>query len=134
MKYLLDTNIISDVVESRNSAAAARIKEQGNRASIVTSIVVVAELRFGYTKIGSRRLKEAYDVFLTSIPVEPWNAPCDRVYAEIRDQLERKGRPIGAMDMLIAAHALSIDAAIVTGNVKHFSQVPGLSVENWLRQ
>jgi len=133
MKYLLDTNIISNVIDFPRGAAAARVRQEAIAGNVVTSIIAVAELRYGYTKIASQRLKEAYERFFESIPIEGWETTFDHVYADIRDQLEKKGRPIGAMDMLIAAHAMAKEAIVVTANVKHFSQVPGLKIENWLR-
>lgn len=133
MRYLLDTNIISNVIDYPTGAAAGRLREDAGSASIVTSIVVVAELRYGYTKIASVRLQQAYERFFGSITIEGWGTPFDHVYADIRDHLEKKGRPIGAMDMLIASHARATDAIMVTANEKHFSQVPGLKIENWLR-
>ncbi len=98
----------------------------------MTSIIVVAELRYGYTKISSRRLRDAYEAFFEGLPIENWELPFDHVYADVRDQLTKRGRSIGAMDMLIAAHALATDATVVTANVKHFSEVHRLKVENWL--
>ncbi|MDQ6433655.1 type II toxin-antitoxin system VapC family toxin [Mesorhizobium sp. LHD-90] len=131
MRYLLDTNIISDVIDQPTGLAAARIRQEVRRAAIVTSILVVSELRYGYTKISSKRLKAAYEIFFENIAIESWETPFDYVYADMRSALEEKGRPIGAMDMLIAAHALATDATVVTANVRHFSQVPNLKIENW---
>jgi tRNA(fMet)-specific endonuclease VapC len=134
MRYLLDTNILSDVINSPKGAAAARVRLEAIAGNIAISIIVVAELRYGYTKIASQRLKDAYEKLFDSIPIEAWEKPFDHVYANIRSELERKGRVIGAMDMLIAAHALATDAVMVTANESEFSRVPGLKIENWLRQ
>ncbi|QPC85464.1 PIN domain-containing protein [Mesorhizobium sp. NBSH29] len=131
MRYLLDTNIISDVINLPTGQVAAKIRQEALRASIVTSILVVSELRYGYTKISSKRLKAAYEMFFENLVIESWETPFDHVYADMRSALEERGKPIGAMDMLIAAHALATDATIVTANVRHFSQVPDLKVENW---
>ncbi|QCI97000.1 type II toxin-antitoxin system VapC family toxin [Agrobacterium larrymoorei] len=133
MRYLLDTNAISHVIDFPRGSVAQRIRTEAVTGTLVTSVIVVAELRYGYTKISSRRLRDAYETFFESLPIENWEAPFDHVYADIRDQLTKKGRSIGAMDMLIAAHALATDAVVVTANIKHFSEVPGLKVENWLR-
>jgi tRNA(fMet)-specific endonuclease VapC len=132
MRYLLDTNIISNVIDFPNGGAATKIRNASPSDRLVTSIIVAAELRYGYTKIGSRRLKEAYERFFQSITVESWQTPFDHVYADIRSFLERKGRTIGAMDLMIAAHAKATEATVVTANEKHFSQVPDLKFENWL--
>jgi tRNA(fMet)-specific endonuclease VapC len=134
VRYLLDTNTISNLVDFPSGAGAKRVREAAAAdAQIVTSIVVVAELRFGYTKISSRRLKDAYERIFQSIAVEDWRTPFDHVYGEIRSMLEKRGSKIGAMDMLIASHALATDAVVVTGNEREFCRVPGLKIENWLR-
>jgi tRNA(fMet)-specific endonuclease VapC len=130
MRYLLDTNIISDVIDRPTGQAATRVRQAG-QGSIVTSIIVVSELRYGYTKISSKRLKDAYELFFENIAIEGWETPFDHVYADIRSDLERRGRTIGAMDLLIAAHAFATEATVVTANERHFSQVRDLNVENW---
>ncbi|MEX6508596.1 PIN domain-containing protein [Jiella sp. M17.18] len=132
MRYLLDTNIISDAVELPAGRAAGRIREVFPSASIVTSIIVVSQLRYGYTNVSSKRLKAAYELFFSGISVEDWEVPFDHVYADIRSALDKKGRPLGAMDMLIAAHAVATDAVVVTADAA-FRHVDGLRVENWLR-
>lgn len=132
MRYLLDTNIISDAVERRDGPAARKIRKVFSSVSLITSIIVVSELRYGYTKIASMRLKEGYEVFFDSIAIENWEVPFDRVYGEMRAKLERTGKSMGAMDMLIAAHALATDAVVVTDD-RAFAHVLGLKVENWLR-
>jgi tRNA(fMet)-specific endonuclease VapC len=132
MRYLLDTNIISNVIDFPNGAAATRIRKANPGDVILTSIIVAAELRFGYTKVGSQRLREAYERFFQSVAVESWEIPFDHVYADIRSFLEKKGRIIGAMDLMIAAHAVATEATVVTANERHFSQVPELKFENWL--
>ena len=132
MRYLLDTNIISDAVESPTGRSASRMREAFSSASIVTSIIVVSELRYRYTKVSSKRLKAAYELFFRGIPIEHWEVPYDHVYADIRSALDKKGRALGAMDMLIAAHAVATDAVVVTADAA-FLHVDGLRVENWLR-
>lgn len=132
MRYLLDTNAISDAVERPIGNVATRIRQLSDTASIVTSIIAVSELRYGYTKISSRRLKEAYDAFFESIQIESWEKPFDYIYGDLRSELERRGKTLGAMDMLIAVHALATDAVVVSDD-RAYSQVPGLITENWLR-
>ncbi len=132
MVYLLDTNILSDLIRNPSGRSASRVDEIA-ASSIVTSIVAVAELRFGLVKRGSHRLTEQAEKVLATIEVLALGDPVDRVYADIRSKLERVGRPIGANDFLIAAHALSLDATLVTDNMREFSRVPSLRIENWLR-
>lgn len=130
-RYLLDTNVISDLVRHPQGRAAKRIAEVGE-AAVFTSIIVAAELRYGCAKNGSRRLLKAVEDLLTAIPVMPFDVPADTKYGEVRSGLEASGRPIGGNDLLIAAHALSIGATMVTANALEFGRIPGLDVENWL--
>lgn len=100
---------------------------------VCTSIIVAAELRFGVEKKGAVRLAIQLETILEDIRIVAFEPPAERSYAAARTQLERDGRPISGNDMLIAAHALAIDAVLVTDNVREFERVPGLKVENWLR-
>jgi tRNA(fMet)-specific endonuclease VapC len=129
--YLLDTNIISDLTRNPAGKITKRIAEVGE-ASICTSIVVASELRFGIAKNSSLRLKHQLNQVLELIAVLPLDSPIEFHYAEIRVYLEREGLPIGANDLLIAAHGLALNLTVVTANVREFSRVPNLVVENWL--
>jgi tRNA(fMet)-specific endonuclease VapC len=129
--YLLDTNILSHLVREPQGPIAARIADVGED-NVVTSIVAACELRYGAAKRGSRRLTRQIESILGAITVLPLEVGVDRRYAAIRTVLEKKGTPIGANDMLIAAHALAITAICVTDNVAEFERVPALKVENWL--
>lgn len=131
-RRLLDTNILSDLVRNPQGRVAARIAEVGDTA-ICTSIVVAAELRFGAAKKGSERLTLQLERILSAIEIQPFDAPADAAYAELRVHLEAAGSPIGGNDMLIAAHALATDCILVTDNEREFTRVVGLKVENWLR-
>jgi tRNA(fMet)-specific endonuclease VapC len=130
-RFLLDTNIISDLVLCPQGKIAERIAREGEK-SICTSIVVAAELRFGAEKRGSERLTTQLQIILSAIETLPLEEPADRQYAKLRKYLEDYGTPIGPNDMLIAAHALALDCTVITANVREFSRVPGLKVENWL--
>lgn len=129
--YMLDTSILSHLMRQPQGPIAARIAKVGEDA-VTTSIVVACELRYGVVKRGSRRLTRQLEAVLGAITILPLDAGSDRHYAVIRTTLERKGTPIGAHDMLIAAHARSIGAICVTANVSEFKRVPALKVENWL--
>jgi tRNA(fMet)-specific endonuclease VapC len=131
--YLLDTNAISDLVRHPQGAVAERISAVGETA-VCTSIIVAAELRFGAAKSGSTRISDRVDLILSALDVLPLEPPADRHYGAIRQQLSVRGTPIGANDLLIAAHARALDLAVVTANVREFSRVPGLKVENWLEE
>ena len=130
-RYLLDTNIISDLIRNPQGKAAKRIAKVGE-SSICTSIIVAAELRYGCAKSSSTRLRKAVEDLLGEIAVLPFEAPADAEYGALRAALETAGTPIGSNDLLIAAHARAAGAIIVTANANEFRRVPGLTVENWL--
>ncbi len=130
-RFLLDTNILSDLVRHPQGKIAQRIAQEGEK-SICTSIIVSSELRFGAQKSGSRRLADQLEIILSAIDTLPLEVPADRQYARLRRYLEKRGTPIGPNDMLIAAHALALDCTVITANDREFSRVPGLKVENWL--
>ena len=132
-QYLLDTNIISDLVRNPQGTIAHRIAEVGED-SVSTSIIVASELRFGAMKKGSSRLSEQLDIVLSAIDIIPLESPADHRYAELRHALEKAGTPIGSNDMLIAAQALSLNSTLITANISEFSRIPDLSVENWLAE
>lgn len=129
--HLLDTNIISDLIKKPQGPILQRITEVGED-SVCTSIIVAAELRYGCAKRGSKRLTKTVEVLLGELAVLPFDVPADAEYGRIRAELEAVGQPIGGNDLLIAAHARSIDAIVVTANVDEFQRVSGLKVENWL--
>lgn len=129
--YLLDTNIVSDLVRNPTGIIYRKIGEVGE-AHICTSIVVVCELRFGAQKSGSARLIRQLERILDLMTVLPLEPPIDEHYAEIRAHLEGLGTPIEPNDLLIAAHALATSSSIVTANVREFDRVPNLPVTNWL--
>lgn len=131
LAYLLDTNIISDLVRNPRGVVAARVAEAGEDA-VCTSIVVASELRYGAVKSGSKRLEDRVDLLLSALEILPLEAPVDRCYAEVRYRLTRRGTPIGPNDLLIAAHALAAGLTVVTANIGEFSRVKGLAVDNWL--
>ncbi len=131
LRYLLDTNILSDLVRRPHGRVAARITAVGED-TICTSIVVAAELRFGAVKSGSKKLADRVDLILSALEILPLEVPADRYYGVLRHHLMRQGILIGPNDLLIAAHALSADLSVVTANVREFSRVPSLQVENWL--
>jgi tRNA(fMet)-specific endonuclease VapC len=130
-RYLLDTNIVSDLIRNPQGKAAKRIAKLGED-NICTSIIVAAELRYSCAKSGSKRLLKAVEDLLGEINVLPFDVPADAEYGGIRRELEAAGKPVGGNDLLIAAHACAIGATIVTANVDEFRRIRGLKVENWL--
>ncbi len=133
IRYLLDTNILSNLVRRPQGTVAARIATAGEE-TVCTSIVVAGELRFGAAESGSKKLVGRVDLILSALEVLPLEAPADRHYGDLRHHLARQGTLIGPNDLLIAAHALSENLTVVTANAGEFSRVPGLKVENWLEK
>jgi tRNA(fMet)-specific endonuclease VapC len=132
MRYLLDTNIVSDLIRAPQGRAAQQIRVVGE-AMVRTSIIVAAELRFGACKLGSPRLTERLEAVLGVLEIMPFAAPADTIYGQIRARLEQAGTPIGGNDLLIAAQAIALGDTIVTDNEREFGRVDGLHLENWLR-
>jgi tRNA(fMet)-specific endonuclease VapC len=132
MRFLLDTNILSDLVRHPKGQVARRIADIGEE-QICTSIIVAAELRYGAVKRASSRLSEQLEAVLGAIDVLAFESPADVIYGDVRADLERSGQPIGANDLLIAAQALALGYTVVTDNEREFSRVGNLLLENWLR-
>jgi tRNA(fMet)-specific endonuclease VapC len=131
LRYLLDTNIVSDLVRSPQGVVAARLARTGE-SRVCTSVVVACELRFGAAKKGSARLSEQLEQVLAVLPVLPLEEDASRRYGDIRQALEKSGTPIGPHDLLIAAHAMSLELTLVTDNTREFERVKGLKLQNWL--
>ena len=106
MRYLLDTNIVSDLVRNPQGKVAEQILNVGEK-KVCTSIIVVAELRYGAEKKQSPRLSAQLQEVLGALEILPFEKPADASYGSLRAQLERAGKPIGANDLLIAAQALA---------------------------
>jgi tRNA(fMet)-specific endonuclease VapC len=132
MRYLLDTNICIYISKKKPAQVQARL-ERLKPGDVGMSVITYAELMYGAwksEKAASNLSKLAQLRFV--IPVEPLDSEVARHYGRLRAELEKKSSPIGAYDLLIAAHALSLGLTLVTNNVREFSRVPGLRVENWV--
>lgn len=132
MHYLLDTNIVSDLVRNLHGRVTKRIRELGD-ARVCTSVIVTAELRYGAAKKGSPKLTAQLKAVLDALEVLPFEVPADEVYGRLRARLEQAGRPIGGNDLLIAAQAVALGHTLVTDNEREFARIDGLPRENWLR-
>ena len=132
IRYLLDTNIVSDLVRNPQGRIAQHVRKVGE-AQVCTSIIVAAELRYGAAKKQSPRLTAQLQAVLGALEMLPLQKPADVTYGELRSRLEKAGRPIGGNDMLIAAQALTLGLTLVTDNEREFAQVKDLRRENWLR-
>jgi tRNA(fMet)-specific endonuclease VapC len=132
-RYLLDTNIISDLVRHPQGMIAARILRVG-QDRISTSIIVAAELRYGAARGASARFIAQVESILSAIAIIPFEAPADVTYGTLRATLERHGQLIGGNDLLIAAQAMTLGSTLVTDNEREFARIENLRVENWLRR
>ena len=131
MKFMLDTNICIYLIKQRPQSVLDRFLSLPV-GDIGISVITLAELRYGAGKSNQpKKNHEALEQFMSPLNVADFDQAATITYGRIRVALERKGRPIGAMDLLIAAHALSLDVRLITNNEREFKQVPGLGVENW---
>ncbi|MDH6266854.1 tRNA(fMet)-specific endonuclease VapC [Rhizobium sp. SG_E_25_P2] len=130
---MLDTNIVSDMVRNPRGATVRRARDIGQDALCV-SVVTACELRFGALKKGSPALMQRVGGFLSEVPPLPFETAFDGEFARIRVELEMLGRPISPFDLLIAAHAKSLDLTLVTDNIREFSRIDGLKLENWIER
>ena len=128
---LLDTNICIYIINAKPAAVLRRF-QQYRMGEIGLCSVVAAELAFGVAKSGSARNRQALEMFLAPLAILPFDDPAFWAYGDLRAELERRGSPIGSLDTMIAAHALSQKAPLVTNNTREFSIVPELRLENWV--
>lgn len=135
-RLLLDTNILSHMMRDPHGVAASQLKAAIDRdadVQVCTSVIVDCEIAFGLARKPSTARALAYADLQQIVEVLPLDEAVAPHYARIREHLERGGTPIGPNDLLIAAHAAALDAILVTDNEREFRRVPGLQVENWLR-
>lgn len=133
MRYLLDTNVCVDYLNGRFPSVTERFRRSAPQDLCISS-VVMAELRYGADRSASpQRNHRRLDVLTAEIPCVDFDLAAAAAYGRVRAALEAQGSPIGANDMLIAAHALALGVALVTDNVREFARVDGLAVENWRR-
>jgi tRNA(fMet)-specific endonuclease VapC len=130
-RFLLDANILSDLLRNPRGRVAARIDGINNN-DLCTSIIVAAEIRYGAVKKGSDRLTAQLEAILGGLDILAFETPADTIYGRLRSQLEKAGTPIGPNDLLIAAHALASGCILVTDNMREFSRIQELPLENWL--
>lgn len=132
MKLMLDTNICIYIIKQQPSSVLKRFLKY-EIGDISISSITLSKLRYGVAKSTDvERNRAALDEFVIPLEVIPFGEEAAEVYGDIRAALEKAGTPIGAMDLLIAAHAVSQGVALVTNNVREFSRVPRLTVENWV--
>ena len=127
--FMLDTDTVSFALRGLGNVGSQL--QSHKRSELCLSAITLAELRFGADKRKSRRIHRAIDAFLTGVDVLPFDAAAAAKFGVVGSALAASGAPIGQMDTLIAAHALSVNMTLVTNNEKHFSKVAGLKIENW---
>lgn len=130
MRRTLDTNICSYILRRHPPSMIERFAGL-DRGQLWLSAIVAAELRFGAAKLASVRFSATVEAWLAGFDVRPWPLEATLHYANIRVALERAGKTIGGMDLLIAAHAMAEDSVVVTNNAREFLRVPGLAMEEW---
>lgn len=131
MKYMLDTNVLIHAIKHKPESVLKRLTAL-DPEDVCISAITYAELRHGVEKSAAReRNGLALDLMLVRIDIAPFTSETAERYGEVRAALEHSGTPIGPLDTLIAAHALSLGLMLVTSNVREFSRVEGLSVEDW---
>jgi tRNA(fMet)-specific endonuclease VapC len=132
MLHLLDTDTVIYILKRRPPAVAAHFEKCAPEEVAISSISI-AELMFGAEKSQHpAKARRAVERIAELLQVLPFDEGAARVYGKVRSRLERLGTPIGALDTLIGAHALSARATLVTNNVREFERIPGLRVENWI--
>ena len=131
MEYLLDTNICIYIIKKKPAEVFEKLKKV-MLGDVGISSISLAELQYGIEKSSNpEKNREALEIFLTPIEIVEYGYEASVDYGKIRAELERKGTPIGLLDILIASHARSLDLVLVTNNVKEFERIPGLRIENW---
>ncbi|WP_341714963.1 type II toxin-antitoxin system VapC family toxin [Limnobacter sp.] len=130
MRRTLDTNICSYILRRHPAEMIERFASL-EKSQLWLSAIVAAELRFGAAKLASPRFQAAIEAWLAGFEVLPWPVDAAHHYAQIRSKLERAGKPVGGMDLLIAAHAMAEDSVVITNNAREFHRVPRLAVEEW---
>jgi tRNA(fMet)-specific endonuclease VapC len=131
MKLMLDTNVCIYLIKEHPASVVERFAAHPV-GDIGISVITLAELEYGVTKSSrSAKNRDALDQFVSPLDVAPFDRHATAAYGRLRAALEKKGQPIGSMDLLIAAHALSLNVRLITHNVKEFGRVPGLRIEGW---
>jgi len=133
MKYLLDTNICIYIIKN-NPITVLNHFNSLVPGDIIISSITLAELRYGVEKSSHKEKNEsALNEFIIPLEVAPFDEQATHFYGKLITYLEMKGTLIGALDLMIASHAQSLDVILVTNNIKEFSRVPKLKIENWTK-
>ena len=132
--YMLDTDISSYIIKQRPISVLERF-EAVSVDKICISVITLAELIYGVEHSSSTKINlPIIKNFVSCLSVLLWDCSAAECYGKLRTILEQKGTPIGNMDLMIAAHALSEDIIVVTNNTQHFERIPQLQIENWVNE
>jgi len=133
MQYMLDTNVCIYIIKQKPADVIERFK-QTDISEISISSITLSELFYGVSKSSKPEQNfMALTQFVAPLEILPFGGEASQFYGDLRAYLEKQGTPIGSLDMLIAAHALSLASTLVTNNEKEFNRVPNLNIENWLK-
>jgi tRNA(fMet)-specific endonuclease VapC len=128
-RFMLDTDTVSFALRGHGNVADKIVKH--NPSELCISSITLAELRFGADRRQSTKLHRLIDAFVSTVNVKAFDQEAADEFGKLANVLAERGEPIGDADTYIAAHAKSISAVLITNNVKHFTRVAGLKVENW---
>ena len=133
MRFMLDTNTCVELIRKRNDRILRRMKRR-RPDDLCVSSVTLSELEYGVAKSANpEKNRLALAEFMTPLNIVPYDDTVAPVYGRVRAALEKEGTPIGPLDTMIAAHALSLGLIVVTDNEREFRRVPGLTVQNWAK-
>jgi tRNA(fMet)-specific endonuclease VapC len=127
---MLDTDIVSFAMRGEPAVVANLVRHR--RTDLCVSALTLAELRYGIELKNSSRLGDSLERVVNGIAILPFDGTCALRFAQVASALTHAGTPIGGMDTLVGAHALTLGLTLVTNNLKHFTRIPGLTIENWL--
>ena len=131
MLYMLDTNICSFIIREKPLSIKGKLKECEKKHAIALSSIVVSELLYGAKKRDNKKLTAIVESFIDNFIIYDFDKNAAEHYSEIRANLEKEGKIIGSNDLFIASHAKSLNAILVTHNIREFKRVEGLIVEDW---
>jgi len=132
IRYLADTNILGYFARRTHAPLQQRMRVALNQQELAISVITRAETRLGLALLNANhKRRTSIDLLLQTIPALPWTPGAADRYGEIAAYLQQTGQPIGAMDTMIAAHALVSDLTVVTHNTRHFERIAGLRLEDW---
>ncbi len=133
MKYILDTNTLSFLMKGDPSVSRELLSK--SRTDVLLAQPVVAEIEYGLSRLSrssrKTRLKQRFEKFLAELTRAEWSDEVSRAFGRVKANLERRGLPLEDFDIAVAAHAVALEATLVTDNVDHMRRIPGLKVENW---